>query len=550
MTGEGTKPGVPTKQSSSWLGGPKAGKSRRQEKRPRVLVLEEATSHEILSALVKHAPVGLMVLRGEGALDARSFKIVSVNPAVFEISRMRDIAESDLVGKPIDKVFPGLCNKELAASFLSGIRSGRPKHLGEIHYGDARIPEGIFSIQAFPIPNRGVGIVLEKVTERPRPEEALQVREAKHQSFLEAAPDAMVISDEEGRILLVNSQTERLFGYARERLLHQPVEMLMPERFRAGHANHRREYVTKPHTRLIGAGLELVGLRADGSEFPAEISLSALQSDVGLLICSAIRDVTERKKSENVLKETAAELARSNAELEQFAYAASHDLQEPLRTIIGATQVLAQDYGEKLVTEARQWLEFATDGAKRMQELLNALLDYARVSAPRRFELVDCEKVYAAAISNLGIAIAESGATITHGPLPMVMGDGIQLIQLLQNLLANAIRFRCQEPLKVHVSAQQQENEWRVAVRDNGIGIDPRHFRNLFALFQRLQPHTALHPSGTGIGLAICKKIVERHGGHIGVDSTPREGSTFYFTIPKVDAQSLPASVFAVAQNV
>jgi chemotaxis family two-component system sensor kinase Cph1 len=210
---------------------------------------------------------------------------------------------------------------------------------------------------------------------------------------------------------------------------------------------------------------------------------------------------------------------------------------------------LVRDYAEKLDTDARQWLDFATGGAKRMQELLNALLDYARVGAPRRLELVEFEKVYAAAIANLGAAIAESGAAVTHGPLPMVMGDGIQLIQLLQNLLANAIKFRRQEPLRVHVSAQQQEKDWRVVVRDNGIGIDPRHFSHLFTLFQRLQTpddtQGAGQSRGAGIGLAICKKIVERHGGCIGVESTLGEGSTFYFTIPKVDTRSLPTSLFA-----
>jgi PAS domain S-box-containing protein len=354
-------------------------------------------------------------------------------------------------------------------------------------------------------------------------------------------PDAVIISDQEGRIVRVNSQAERLFGYAREQLIQQSVEKLIPERFRTQHAKHRKDYSKKPFHRPMGTGLELVGQRADGTEFPVEISLGVLQIEAGILTCSAIRDVTERKQSENALKRTAAELARSNAELEQFAYAVSHDLQEPLRTVTGATQILARDYAPELNSESRQWLGFAMDGSKRMQEMLDGLLNYARLRAERRpFELVDCERVYQAAVANLSMAIAESGAELNHGPLPLVLGDSVQLTQLFQNLLGNAIKFRRQVPPKVHVSAQQQNRAWRVAVRDNGIGIDAKHFGRLFSLFHRL--HTREQYSGTGIGLAICTKIVELHGGEMGVDSTPGEGSSFFFTIPMVDPAALPLS--------
>ena len=366
--------------------------------------------------------------------------------------------------------------------------------------------------------------------------------------LLEVMPDAVIISDEEGRIVQVNSQTERVFGYAREQLIQQPVEMLIPERFRTQHTQHRKVYSQKPHMRPMGSGLELVGQRADGSEFPVEISLGTLRTAGGMLICSAIRDVTERKRSEDTIKRTATELTRSSAELKQFAYAVSHDLQEPLRAVMGAMQILAHDCSERLDAEAQQWLGFATDGAKRMQELLNALWNYAQVGTERRpFELVDCEKIYQAAVANLTMAIAESGAELNHGPLPLVPGNGVQLTQLFQNLLGNAIKFRRQASPRIHVSAQQQDKEWRVAVRDNGVGIEPKQFDRLFAVFRRL--HTREQYSGTGIGLAVCKKIVELHGGRIGVESAAGEGSTFYFTIPMVDPQSLPLSPSSVAQS-
>jgi PAS domain S-box-containing protein len=366
---------------------------------------------------------------------------------------------------------------------------------------------------------------------------------ASFRAVLEAVPDAIVVSDEQGQILLVNSQTERLFGYAREQLIRQPTEMLILEQFREHHARHRKEYLQRPHTRLMDSGLEVVGQRADGSEFPVEICLSLLQEEAGMFICHAIRDLTERQRYENTLKWTAAELTRTNAELEQLAYAASHDLQEPLRTVVGATQILGRDYSSKLDPEAREWLVFATEGAKRMQELLNALLEYARLGTRRRpFELVDCEKIYQAAVANLKLSIEESEAEVTHGPLPMVLGDGVQLIQLFQNLLSNALKFRRPDRPRVHVSAQPEQNHWRVCVRDNGIGIDPKHFNRIFSLFQRL--HTREQFPGAGIGLAICKKIVEQHGGRIGVESKPGEGSNFFFSIPMVETQALPASPF------
>ena len=351
------------------------------------------------------------------------------------------------------------------------------------------------------------------------------------QVFLELMPDAIVISNEQGRILLVNSQVEKLFGFSREQLVSQPVEILIPERFRAQHVIHRREYCANPRTRPMGVEIELRGLRQDGTEFSAEISLSALQSREGLLICSAIRDITKRKRYEAMLKEAAVQ-AHSNSELEQIASAASHDLQEPLRTVVGATQLLARDYRDKLDPDAAQWLDFASGAAKRMQLLLDALLAYARVGGQDTlFESVNCQIVYRAAVANLKKVIEESGAQLTNEPLPAVMGDSAQLIQLFQNLLTNAIRFTRQgHPPLIHVSAQRQRDEWQIAVRDQGIGIDPKYFGKLFVPFRRLHPRDQ-YP-GTGIGLAICKKIVQRHGGRIWVESTLGEGSTFSFTIP------------------
>lgn len=242
-------------------------------------------------------------------------------------------------------------------------------------------------------------------------------------------------------------------------------------------------------------------------------------------------EVTERKRAEESLAEQAKELARSNAELEQFAYVASHDLQEPLRMVANFTQLLARRYKDQLDNEAQEFIQFAVDGAQRMQTLINDLLEYSRVRRKGKpFADVDCNRTLNHVLINLSDTIETAGARVTAEPLPHLQADSGQLIQLLQNLISNAIKFRGSEPPRVHVSATQDHDFWLFRVRDNGIGIEPDHFDRIFVIFQRL--HTFTEYPGTGIGLAICKRIVERHNGRIWVESSPGHGSTFCFTIP------------------
>lgn len=373
--------------------------------------------------------------------------------------------------------------------------------------------------------------------------------EAEISWILEAVSEARLIVDWTGRIVFVNRPTEAWFGYRREELVGQKVEVLVPERHRGAHAANRAGFISQPRARPMGAGLELSARRKDDTEFPVEITLWPLERADGLFILTAIRDMTEQKKlqeelacerrelvgARQELEKTVAELKRSNAELEKFAYVASHDLQEPLRMVASYTQLLAKRYKGKLDTDADEFIGYAVDGANRMQRLINDLLAYSRVTTQGRgFERVDCHAVLKEVLGNLRLVVEESGAVVTHDVQLTVMADSSQLGQVFQNLIGNAIKFRSQEPPWVHISAERKDAEWRFAIRDNGIGIDPQYADRIFVVFQRL--HSREEYAGTGIGLAICKKILERHGGRMWVESQLGKGATFYFTLPTREA--------------
>ena len=370
-----------------------------------------------------------------------------------------------------------------------------------------------------------------------------QVRaaETRFRDLVESAPDGVLIVDESGRITSLNHQAEVLFGYRRAELVGQAVEILLPERFRARHVALRVGYSADPHTRPMGIGLELYGRRRDGGELPIEISLSPLHvaGDAPLIIAT-VRDVTERRRAARQLRETAAqlarqkeELARSNAELEQFAYVASHDLQEPLRMVASYTQLLARRYRGRLDADADEFIGYAVDGADRMRQLIQDLLAYSRVGTRGQdVQLVPCDALIDAIGADLGAAIAETGATlIRDAPLPMVPGDPTQLRQLFQNLIGNALKYRRPAtPPAIQIGAVREGATWHFTVRDNGIGIAPEYAERIFEIFQRF--HTQGEYPGTGIGLAIARKIAERHGGRIWVESEPGRGSTFHLILP------------------
>jgi len=363
--------------------------------------------------------------------------------------------------------------------------------------------------------------------------------EARMRSFLEAAAQGFLAIGADGRILLVNRRIEEMFGYRREELIGQDVEILLPERYRGSHVLHRREFFQEPRIRDMGPGMDLAARRKDGTEFPVEVGLSYTPGENGVIALGVVNDITERKRHEDQLSRAHAELRaseatlrRANAELEQFASLASHDMQEPLRMITGYLDLLQRRYADQLDPDAREFIRYAVEGSQRMKNLIRDVLSLSRAGTrPLSKRRIAAQEVLGSALANLNTAISERRAVITASDLPQIVADPGLLAQVFQNLIANAIKFTRNETPRVHISAERRAGEWLFSVRDNGIGIDPAHRERVFRIFERLDASEEF--PGSGVGLAICQKIIERHGGRIWVDSAPGQGSVFHFTIPE-----------------
>jgi PAS domain S-box-containing protein len=343
--------------------------------------------------------------------------------------------------------------------------------------------------------------------------------------FMDGA-DPIVIRDLEGHIVDANNEVERVFGWTRKELLGQPVkELLPPEWHELVDRNLEKCRDGEPVRNVEGV------VRAKSGQLIPILSTAFLLTDENgqpVAVANIVKDITS-------LKQAAARLEQRNRELRQFVSAVSHDLGEPLRAISGFIRLLHDGCGERLSNEAREWIQFVVDGVERMQTLIDDLLQYSRLERQEiSVKLVDCNRVFGQAIANLHAAIGESSAEVTSDPLPTISGNASQLVQLVQNLVGNAIKYRRDEPPKVHVAVEQTDFGWHFSVRDNGIGIDPEQHEKIFDIFYRL--HSRDRFPGSGVGLAICKVIVERHGGQIWVESQSGQGSVFQFTIPHESA--------------
>jgi len=506
--------------------------------------------------LVDDTPDNLVSL--EAALSGLGEELVMANSGK---EALRYLLEDDFAAILLDVRMPdmdGFETAELIRSrprsrqtpilFLTGYRNEehlfRGYDLGAVDFlFKPIVPEVLRSkVAVFVELSRSNAKLQEQADALRRQAEALQKTEQKFRSLLEAAPDAMVVCREDGEIVMVNSQTEILFNCQRDRLIARNIRSLVPNWQYHVRAVRDADFADSK-VQPVERGIELLVFPEGRASFQAEFSFSPLQTDEGLVVTCSIRDINERKKTEErirelnnnleerVLERTEA-LLRSNEELQQFAYVASHDLQEPLRTVSIYAQLLAKRFRGQLTGDADQFIRFIVEGSERMEKLIHDLLDFSRVDARGRdsFMRTSCDEALNDAIQSIQPLLEESGAIITREPLPWVMGDSIQLARLFQNLLVNSIKYRTKERPRIHIGSRNQNGEYLLSVRDNGIGIEPQYAEKVFGIFRCLQPRDK--NSGSGMGLAICRKIVSRHEGRIWVDSALGEGATFYFTLP------------------
>lgn len=379
----------------------------------------------------------------------------------------------------------------------------------------------------------------------------LHERDKLFRLITEKAADMIAVVDADGRRVYNSPSYERILGYS-------PKQLEATSAFEQVHPEDRAKVIQAADEAIhngVGRRVEYRMRHHDGTWRYLESSASTILTDGGAVDKLVIvnRDITDRKHAELALEEHQShleelvatrtaelaskveELGRSNKDLEQFAYVASHDLQEPLRMVASYTQLLARRYHGKLDSDADEFIGFAVDGATRMHQLIEDLLSYSRLTTMGKpLTLTRMENAFSTAVRNLQRSINDSNAAVQAGPLPEIIADAGQLSLLFQNLIGNAIKYRCERSPEIQVDARLQGREWQFSVQDNGIGIEPQYFERIFQMFQRL--HSRKDYPGTGIGLAICKKIVERHGGRIWVESRLGEGSTFFFTIPQAEA--------------
>ncbi len=472
-----------------------------------------------LAAIIEVVPNAIVMVDREG-------RMVLVNS---QAERLFGYARDELLGEPVEMLVPyaSRANHPRRRAMFEQAPTARPMGAGRDLHGLRKDGSAIpLEIGLSPINTHSgtyfVSAIVD-LTERKR-------LEARFRATVESAPTAMVMVDQAGTIVLANSELTALFGYAREDLLGRKIELLLPERFRQAHPNLRVQYFANGVARRMGEGRDLFGLRRDGTEFPVEIGLNPVHTDEGMFVIGAIVDLTERTAQAQALRKANEALERSNIELQRFAYVASHDLQTPMRTIAGFVELLGVKYGDQMDQSARDWIRRSVQATKHLQSMVSDLLEYSRFdSHPHPFERVDLAEVFDEVVVLLQSAITESGAIVTReDSLAHVEGNRSQLAQLFLNLIGNAIKYRGDPPLRVTVSTQRLAEELRVSVADNGIGIDPSCHEKIFEIFRRL--HTNQYP-GTGIGLAVARRIVHGHGGRIWVDSSLGRGSTFHFTI-------------------
>jgi PAS domain S-box-containing protein len=481
--------------------------------------LEKTVS--LLRGTLESTADGILVVNNEGKIESFNQKFVEMWGIPDSIVASRDD------NRALAFVLGQLKNPD---EFLSKVRQlyadPDAESFDVLEFEDGRFFERYSRPQK--IGEKSVGRVwsFRDITTRQRAEEALRKEKIFSDKVINSLPGIFYLFDEKGHMLQWNKNVEIVSGYSSDE-----IEKMNPLDFFSGEEKRLVEDAIREVFTKGQSNIEANLVSKDGRMIPHYFTGLCFISDNRRYLVGTGIDITKRKLAEESLKRTANELARSKADLKQFAYAASHDLREPLRNIAGFVKLLEKRYKGKLDEKADEFIDHISAGVKRMDGLIHDLLEYSQVDRKGKdFAPVNCSVALQEVINNVRSAIEESGAELTYDLLPTVIADFSQLSCLFQNLISNAIKFRGNEPLKIRILAQQKGDEWVFSVKDNGIGIDPQFFERIFLIFQRL--HTTREYDGTGLGLAICKKIVERHGGQIWVEPAQGKGSTFYFTIP------------------
>lgn len=480
----------------------------------RLQYLREATLVESkFRGLLEAAPDAMLLVNAEG-------RIVLLNA---QAERVFGWTRDELLGRPVEVLVPAgvrATHPVRRAAFAADPRTrpmGEGQDLRGLRKDGTEFPA---EISLSPVSTDGVMYVSAAVRDVSRRRKV----ESKFRGLLEAAPDAVVIVDRQGTMVLVNSQAERLFGYPRAEMIGRSVDMLVPLRLRDGHPAHRDHYFLEPRVRSMGSGLELNGVRKDGTEVPVEISLSPLETEDGVLVSAAIRDITQRRSIESALK-------LANKELESFSYSVAHDLRAPLRAMNGFAQILLDDYGHKLDADGRDCLNEIRANAVRMAALIDALLSLSRVTRSEVHPaVIDISALARAAAAQCAAAEPERSVDVVVEDHLQATGDATLVRQLIDNLISNAWKFTARADGARIEFGRVVSGERPFFVRDNGAGFDMAHAGKLFGAFQRL--HTVGEFAGTGIGLATAQRIISRHRGRIWAEAAVGAGATFWFTLP------------------
>jgi PAS domain S-box-containing protein len=464
----------------------------------------------------------VLIVNGRGEIEAVNTPLESM----FGYTR------TELLGGPVEILVPARFRDLHQEQFKRYCQAPRRRPMGsDLELYGLRKDGSEFPVEISLCPMKAdlgtlVTATIKDITKR------LRAEEERVRIIVETASEAYVRMNASGEITAWSLEAEATFGWPATDVLGRRLsETIIPPQFRESHLQGLKRFLATGEGPFLKRRIELTALHRDGHLFPVEINVSPRRTGDTYVFNAFLHDITERKRSEEAL-------FRSNATLQQFAYLASHDLQEPLRAVAGFCQLLGERYHDQLDAKGQQWLSYVVDGAKHMQEMVQGLLRLSRVqSEGKPFVPTFAGDLVTQALKNIDSMVAEQSASITCGQLPSVAADPWQLVTVFQNLLANAVKFHSQEPPRIHVSAERSGTEWVFQVTDNGIGIDPKHFDRIFAMFQRL--HRRETYPGTGIGLALCKRIVERHGGRIWLQSELGKGSTFFFSIPTTRGDSL-----------